>query len=458
MQPKFSFRVLAFLGIGLFSLLLVLIFRGKSLESAQIVENHSAQKQVWTCAMDPQIKAESAGKCPICGMNLMLEASGDLTEIVPLIPYDAVRNSEFATQVAEVQEEAVTLLLDGSVKLENGEKIARFYCDLKNQYDFRKGRKLLVQAEKRPEKTFYVRLNDFEIAEQHQDVLSILKCDLPEEAVDLAENDALVLWLPLPPDRSKNWLRIPKHALGRLDARDIVYVRDPGSELPVYHMREVHVIASNLHHAWLDEGLRPGEEVLIAPAHRIDELLATTNLENLGGIRIEPDPQKSALDLKFYPELLNQNVALAPDFSAYLQELFERYFQLQADIFDAKSFSAAKSASQIVAWLSDSKAIENDAKANAFWEIQRKIIRSEADIISGTKSAEIQRTHFAQLSPPMIRLAKAFSVISAYHHYCPLALHNEGAHWLSRTDTIFNPFFGVQMPHCGKLVEVFEGE
>src|SRR5689334_8810106 len=37
------------------------------------VETHTAtdKKEVWTCPMHPQIKADKPGACPICGMTLV---------------------------------------------------------------------------------------------------------------------------------------------------------------------------------------------------------------------------------------------------------------------------------------------------------------------------------------------------------------------------------------------------
>jgi membrane fusion protein, copper/silver efflux system len=40
----------------------------------------SASKAVWTCPMDPQVQQDHPGKCPICGMNLVLQADAKSAE------------------------------------------------------------------------------------------------------------------------------------------------------------------------------------------------------------------------------------------------------------------------------------------------------------------------------------------------------------------------------------------
>lgn len=55
-------------------------------------------KQIWTCAMHPQIRMDHPGKCPICGMDLipLVKSNSD-------VDLDAVQMSESAMKLAEVQ-------------------------------------------------------------------------------------------------------------------------------------------------------------------------------------------------------------------------------------------------------------------------------------------------------------------------------------------------------------------
>jgi Cu(I)/Ag(I) efflux system membrane fusion protein len=55
-------------------------------------------KQIWTCAMHPQIRMDHPGKCPICGMDL-IPLNKSNADVDP----NAVQMSESAMKLAEVQ-------------------------------------------------------------------------------------------------------------------------------------------------------------------------------------------------------------------------------------------------------------------------------------------------------------------------------------------------------------------
>ena len=66
-------------------------------------ENHEHKKgEIWTCSMDPQVKRDKPGSCPICGMDLIL-LENDISED-PM----AVSMSEAAMKIAEVQTSIVS--------------------------------------------------------------------------------------------------------------------------------------------------------------------------------------------------------------------------------------------------------------------------------------------------------------------------------------------------------------
>ena len=63
-------------------------------------------KQIWTCAMHPQIKMDKPGKCPICGMDLIplkTSGSGDAA-----VDPDAIQMSKEAVALANIQTTVVS--------------------------------------------------------------------------------------------------------------------------------------------------------------------------------------------------------------------------------------------------------------------------------------------------------------------------------------------------------------
>ena len=72
----------------------------KSTEKQQLTET---KKQIWTCAMHPQIRLNHPGKCPICGMELIL-----LQNAGAKIDSNAVHFSKEAMELANVSTSIVS--------------------------------------------------------------------------------------------------------------------------------------------------------------------------------------------------------------------------------------------------------------------------------------------------------------------------------------------------------------
>ena len=63
------------------------------------------------------------------------------------------------------------------------------------------------------------------------------------------------------------------------------------------------------------------------------------------------------------------------------------------------------------------------------------------------------RKNFLALSKTAIKVAKGNK---GWHvMYCPMAFDNKGASWLQKSSEkrANNPYFGKEMPHCGKMVK-----
>lgn len=77
--------------------------------SSKVEEKHEhttqeSQTTIWTCAMHPQIRMSSPGKCPICGMDLIPLNNTNNTAIDP----GAIQLTEEAAQLANVLTSVVT--------------------------------------------------------------------------------------------------------------------------------------------------------------------------------------------------------------------------------------------------------------------------------------------------------------------------------------------------------------
>jgi len=92
-----------FLLAGFFMGWLVFRTSGKTAET----HDHAAEvatRTIWTCAMHPQIRMNEAGKCPICGMELIPLARNGNSSADP----DAIHLSKEAAQLANVMTSTVS--------------------------------------------------------------------------------------------------------------------------------------------------------------------------------------------------------------------------------------------------------------------------------------------------------------------------------------------------------------
>lgn len=78
--------------------------------------------------------------------------------------------------------------------------------------------------------------------------------------------------------------------------------------------------------------------------------------------------------------------------------------------------------------------------------------------IGAAVDIETQRTLFANLSKDFITRVKSSGLSSGelYVEYCPMALNDKGASWLSNQKEIRNPYFGERMMTCGEVKETIK--
>lgn len=124
--------------------------------------------------------------------------------------------------------------------------------------------------------------------------------------------------------------------------------------------------------------------------------------------------------------------------------LLEPYWQLQAALVESNAFGARKAALLLVEAAQHVKnmtAIEENAAA----------ILLEADL-------EKQRYHFSLLSQELIKLVESAGIQegAAYVAFCPMAMDDKGAYWLTPEKEIINPYFGVSMLNCGSIEKTIQ--
>ena len=103
-----------------FVLFLISVFYWSSLEEPSNQEKQASMSTVWTCAMHPQIKMPSPGKCPICGMELiLLKTNSDSREVTSLELSERARKlAEVTTTLVRKGEARLTVSMYGKLELD----------------------------------------------------------------------------------------------------------------------------------------------------------------------------------------------------------------------------------------------------------------------------------------------------------------------------------------------------
>jgi Cu(I)/Ag(I) efflux system membrane fusion protein len=74
---------------------------------------------------------------------------------------------------------------------------------------------------------------------------------------------------------------------------------------------------------------------------------------------------------------------------------------------------------------------------------------------SGKVNLEQQRAAFEKVSDQMTAILKTagWKNGQTYRQFCPMAFNDKGAHWLSNSSEIRNPYFGDRMLECGEVTD-----
>ena len=148
--------------------------------------------------------------------------------------------------------------------------------------------------------------------------------------------------------------------------------------------------------------------------------------------------------------------AADPAFQKHLAAIFEASQNLKEALVASDAAKAKTAATAVEKSLAatDMNLLKGQAQMQD-WMDHQKTLKSTLGQISGTANLSEQRKHFAQFSEALFQSAKAFGIggTEAYYQYCPMALDNAGAYWLSDSKEIRNPYFGQKMLKCGENKE-----
>tara|TARA_R110001592_G_scaffold337033_1_gene622971 strand:- start:5860 stop:6699 length:840 start_codon:yes stop_codon:yes gene_type:complete len=136
-----------------------------------------------------------------------------------------------------------------------------------------------------------------------------------------------------------------------------------------------------------------------------------------------------------------------------LSVVFDNYFALKDALVKTDGKTASTNAKNLLTTINNVEMNKLSMDLHMLWTKILNDLKKDAQKISENQSIENQRAPFKSLSKnvyEVLKLSKTSETI--YYQYCPM----QDANWLSKEETIKNPYYGSQMLSCGKTVETIE--
>ncbi|RKS02974.1 DUF3347 domain-containing protein [Flavobacterium sp. 102] len=143
--------------------------------------------------------------------------------------------------------------------------------------------------------------------------------------------------------------------------------------------------------------------------------------------------------------------------SNQLQSIFDNYFAIKDALVKTDGSTASEKAKEMLSAINNVKMEKLEMDVHMVWMKVVANLKEDAEHISDTKDAGHQRDHFMTLSKSIYDLIKvAKQETPTFYQFCPMANDGKGANWLSKENSIKNPYYGSQMLTCGKTVETIK--
>ena len=136
-----------------------------------------------------------------------------------------------------------------------------------------------------------------------------------------------------------------------------------------------------------------------------------------------------------------------------LKPVFDNYFSLKDALVKTDSKTASAKSKDLLSAITAVKMETLKMDVHMTWMKVYKDLTVDAKNISETQDIKKQRELFKSLSKNTYELKKVSKFTEpVYYQYCPM----QDANWLSKENTVKNPYYGSQMLSCGKTVETIK--
>lgn len=228
---------------------------------------------------------------------------------------------------------------------------------------------------------------------------------------------------------------ISKTSLLWTGKRSVVYVKVPNTEFPAFEMREITLGASLGEFYIVESGLTEGEEIVTNGVFAID------GAAQLSG------------NYSMMNRAIDNTVAVPDKFTEQLSDFVNQYFELKNSLVKSDFQLTQTNTKKLETIFNKIDMKLLDEEAHSMWMEQYSKLKKDIGQLQTAKDIEKQRELFSAISNQIIETVETFGLIieTVYVAYCPMALGDKGAYWLSEIEEINNPYFGNKMLRCGEV-------
>jgi Cu(I)/Ag(I) efflux system membrane fusion protein len=251
---------------------------------------------------------------------------------------------------------------------------------------------------------------------------------------------------------------VPKSAVMWTGERSVVYLKKTSDAGVSFSMTEV-VLGPSLGDTYIvKEGLKDGDEIVTNGTFTVDaaaQLAGKPSMMSPEGGAVMTGHRHGDTNPAPAEDQSQQQMGVSFDvnnqFKEQVSSLLDPYIKLKDAFVQTNAGEAAKASNLFSNALSkvDMKLVKGEAHNSWMKALQK--MNAAVTIISTSGNMENQRQSFSELSDAYYSAIQQFKVsgLDAYYQFCPMAFNDKGAHWISESKEIKNPYFGDKMMKCG---------
>lgn len=140
-----------------------------------------------------------------------------------------------------------------------------------------------------------------------------------------------------------------------------------------------------------------------------------------------------------------------------LKAIFDNYFSIKDALVKTDAATSSVKAAEMIKVIKTVEMARFTNEEHIVWMNVIKSLTTDAENIARTKDIAKQREIFVSLSKNIYELTKVSKQgTPVYYQHCPMYNNGKGANWLSKEETVKNPYYGSQMLTCGSTIETLK--